>query len=160
MLPRTKSIFHLGEEGDKVHKEEVAIRGLKSLMKPSEALVGLKILIQHQTQGSNVVVKPSIRSRMVAVQAWQFPRRAVPQESGFLKACLMCKKELNSQKDIYMYRGDQGFCSEECRRRQISLDERQELEASKRELRHVSYHRHARSKARQVDRPAKMVIAA
>ncbi|CAA6659287.1 unnamed protein product [Spirodela intermedia] len=29
-----------------------------------------------------------------------------------------------------MYRGDQGFCSVDCRCRQISLDERRELEAA------------------------------
>ncbi|PIA43244.1 hypothetical protein AQUCO_02000581v1 [Aquilegia coerulea] len=32
--------------------------------------------------------------------------------------------------DVYMYRGDQGFCSVECRCRQIYMDEMKELEES------------------------------
>uniref|UniRef100_A0A0A0LIA5 FLZ-type domain-containing protein n=1 Tax=Cucumis sativus TaxID=3659 RepID=A0A0A0LIA5_CUCSA len=44
----------------------------------------------------------------------------------FLKACFLCKKPLSDNKDIFMYRGDTPFCSEECRQRQIDMDEAKE----------------------------------
>ncbi|CAA2985907.1 Hypothetical predicted protein [Olea europaea subsp. europaea] len=49
-----------------------------------------------------------------------FSRRNIPIN---LDECLLCKKKLLPGKDIYMYKGDMGFCSVECRCRQISMDE-------------------------------------
>lgn len=43
----------------------------------------------------------------------------------FLEACHLCNKPLGN-KDIYMYRGDTPFCSEECRLEQIEMDEAKE----------------------------------
>ncbi|WOL16448.1 hypothetical protein Cni_G25235 [Canna indica] len=43
--------------------------------------------------------------------------------SAFLEHCFLCRRKLQQGEDIYMYRGDRGFCSEECRRRQIYMDE-------------------------------------
>ncbi|GAA0186275.1 hypothetical protein LIER_33563 [Lithospermum erythrorhizon] len=43
--------------------------------------------------------------------------------SGFLYHCFLCKEKLLPGKDIYMYKGDRGFCSEECRWRQMHMDE-------------------------------------
>ncbi|KAE8691385.1 Oligouridylate binding protein 1B isoform 1 [Hibiscus syriacus] len=50
--------------------------------------------------------------------------------SDFLASCHFCRKKLHG-KDIYMYRGETGFCSEECRSRQIMMDERKEYGRSK-----------------------------
>ncbi|CAJ2645929.1 hypothetical protein L195_g015530 [Trifolium pratense] len=44
----------------------------------------------------------------------------------FLEACFLCKKPLGNNKDIFMYRGDTPFCSEECRQEQIEIDEAKE----------------------------------
>ncbi|XP_052210544.1 FCS-Like Zinc finger 2-like [Diospyros lotus] len=44
----------------------------------------------------------------------------------FLEACYLCSKPLPHNKDIFMYRGDTPFCSEECRREQIGIDEAKE----------------------------------
>ncbi|KAJ0970740.1 hypothetical protein J5N97_018699 [Dioscorea zingiberensis] len=41
----------------------------------------------------------------------------------FLDSCFLCHKTLNSNKDIFMYKGDTPFCSEACRQEQIELDE-------------------------------------
>uniref|UniRef100_A0ACD5UER5 Uncharacterized protein n=1 Tax=Avena sativa TaxID=4498 RepID=A0ACD5UER5_AVESA len=38
----------------------------------------------------------------------------------FLEECSLCAKSLSG--DIFMYRGDTPFCSEECRRQQIEVD--------------------------------------
>jgi hypothetical protein len=45
--------------------------------------------------------------------------------SNFLNSCNLCGKNLHG-KDIYMYRGEKGFCSTECRSSQIMMDERKE----------------------------------
>ncbi|XP_052210931.1 FCS-Like Zinc finger 2-like [Diospyros lotus] len=47
-------------------------------------------------------------------------------ESHFLDSCFLCKKPLSHNKDIFMYRGDTPFCSEECRQEQIEMDEAKE----------------------------------
>ncbi|GMI96182.1 hypothetical protein like AT5G47060 [Hibiscus trionum] len=44
----------------------------------------------------------------------------------FLDSCFLCKKPLGGNKDIFMYRGDTPFCSEECRQEQIDMDEAKE----------------------------------
>ncbi|XP_057420448.1 FCS-Like Zinc finger 14-like [Lotus japonicus] len=46
--------------------------------------------------------------------------------SNFLSSCNLCGKKLHG-KDIYMYRGEKGFCSQECRSSQIMMDERKEV---------------------------------
>ncbi|URE00542.1 PPR repeat, partial [Musa troglodytarum] len=131
MLPRTWSIFHVGEEGGEAPKtgEAVgaAIGRLESSKGTCQRLEGLRILIQNSGRRSNVVINSSLRSCM----PHHLTKASAPQ-IGFLKACFLCRKELSPHKDVYMYRGDQGFCSEECRQDQILLDERTEAEASAR----------------------------
>ncbi|XP_043716702.1 FCS-Like Zinc finger 3-like [Telopea speciosissima] len=48
------------------------------------------------------------------------------EEPHFLEACYLCKKPLRDNRDIFMYRGDTPFCSEECRQDQIEMDEAKE----------------------------------
>ncbi|WOH16062.1 hypothetical protein DCAR_0935611 [Daucus carota subsp. sativus] len=45
-----------------------------------------------------------------------------PSES-FLSFCYSCEKKLGQGKDIYMYRGEKAFCSNECRYKEIISDE-------------------------------------
>lgn len=49
-----------------------------------------------------------------------------PHSPHFLEACFLCKKPLGGNRDIFMYRGDTPFCSEECRQEQIEIDEAKE----------------------------------
>lgn len=48
-----------------------------------------------------------------------------PTES-FMDSCYSCKRPLGHGRDIFMYRGDAAFCTEECRLWQISCDERRQ----------------------------------
>ncbi|KAK4761612.1 hypothetical protein SAY87_029496 [Trapa incisa] len=48
----------------------------------------------------------------------------------FLESCFLCKKPLGNNQDIFMYRGDTAFCSEECRQEQIDMDEAKEKKIS------------------------------
>ncbi|XP_010935033.1 uncharacterized protein [Elaeis guineensis] len=41
----------------------------------------------------------------------------------FLDTCFLCKKPIAAGDDIFMYRGDAPFCSEECREEQMEMDE-------------------------------------
>ncbi|KAK8710677.1 hypothetical protein V6N13_145990 [Hibiscus sabdariffa] len=45
------------------------------------------------------------------------------RQPHFLQASFLCEKLLGGNKDIFMYRGDMPFCSEECRYKQIAIDE-------------------------------------
>lgn len=45
------------------------------------------------------------------------------EERHFLDSCSMCKRPLRTDQDIFMYRGNIPFCSEECRQDQIDTDE-------------------------------------
>ncbi|PRQ39252.1 putative Zf-FLZ domain-containing protein [Rosa chinensis] len=47
----------------------------------------------------------------------------LPPNPNFLEKCFLCKQKLLLGKDIYMYKGDRGFCSVECRYNQILMDE-------------------------------------
>ncbi|KAI9093892.1 hypothetical protein K1719_023411 [Acacia pycnantha] len=86
-------------------------------------VIGLRIVTQitnsKSTKSNNVVVKSSLRKS-----------KRDATTTCFLKTCSLCSKILSPDKDIYMYRGDQGFCSIECRNRQIVMDEMRELEES------------------------------
>ncbi|KAG1360911.1 hypothetical protein COCNU_09G003740 [Cocos nucifera] len=41
----------------------------------------------------------------------------------FLDTCFLCKKPIAAGDDIFMYRGDAPFCSEECREEQMEMDQ-------------------------------------
>ncbi|XP_030535894.1 FCS-Like Zinc finger 17-like [Rhodamnia argentea] len=109
----------------------------------SMAEVGLRIIltqiISKTNQSSNILVK----STLISTQTGKPPppppllpppstsnatRRRTGDSNRFLKSCHLCRKKLSPRKDIYMYRGDQGFCSVECRDRQIVIDEMREME--------------------------------
>ncbi|CAL2244846.1 unnamed protein product [Prunus armeniaca] len=92
--------------------------------KQSSVAVGLKILIQvSQGNKSNIIVKSSLRLS-----------QPNPEFSCFLKTCHLCNKGLSLEKEVYMYRGDLGFCSIQCRNRQIVIDEMRDLEASTKQM--------------------------
>ncbi|KAF0899778.1 hypothetical protein E2562_024096 [Oryza meyeriana var. granulata] len=168
MLPRSQSIFHLGEEGGVVcHRGGSLVAaamaggngsggGRRSVRE--RLVVGLQILVHSQHHhhrrhahghAASIVLKQMVRPRAATAAG----SHAV--SCSFLKACSLCRRELSPTKDVYMYRGDQGFCSEECRWQQIVVDERQEREATvsrpvRRGLaRHHSPHRAAPIQGRQ-----------
>ncbi|XP_074316186.1 FCS-Like Zinc finger 8-like [Silene latifolia] len=48
---------------------------------------------------------------------------SIPAPDNFLSFCHHCKKKLGEGRDIYMYRGEKAFCSEECRCQEMLFDE-------------------------------------
>ncbi|MQM14888.1 hypothetical protein Taro_047824 [Colocasia esculenta] len=59
-----------------------------------------------------------------------------------LDACFLCGRPLRASSEVFMYRGDTPFCTEECRQEQIELDEARERETRYRRRRH-RHHRAA-----------------
>ncbi|MED6179992.1 hypothetical protein PIB30_006109 [Stylosanthes scabra] len=59
-----------------------------------------------------------------------YDARFEDHQPHFLQACFLCKKPLSDNRDIFMYRGDTPFCSEECRQEQIEIDEEKEKKKS------------------------------
>ncbi|KAL5701320.1 hypothetical protein ACHQM5_026667 [Ranunculus cassubicifolius] len=83
-------------------------------------MVGLSILLESQKSSviinQPISIKPSLPSPPSSSSS---PFSAV----SFLDSCFLCRRRLLPGKDIYMYKGDRGFCSVECRCRQILMDE-------------------------------------
>ncbi|KAL6633757.1 hypothetical protein ACP70R_026428 [Stipagrostis hirtigluma subsp. patula] len=55
-----------------------------------------------------------------ATSVFCVPDTEAEEAHYFLDECTLCRKALSG--DIYMYRGDTPFCSDECRREQIEMD--------------------------------------
>ncbi|KAL8088962.1 FCS-Like Zinc finger 1-like [Apium graveolens] len=64
--------------------------------------------------------------------------RLEEHQPHFLDVCFLCKKQLGHNKDIFMYRGDTPFCSEECRQEEIEADEAKENKWNLKALRNIS----------------------
>ncbi|GAA0171186.1 hypothetical protein LIER_41101 [Lithospermum erythrorhizon] len=47
-------------------------------------------------------------------------------EPHFLDTCSLCQRAISNNSDIFMYRGNTPFCSQECRQEQIEMDEADE----------------------------------
>ncbi|MCO5571423.1 hypothetical protein L7F22_025163 [Adiantum nelumboides] len=72
----------------------------------------------HNMQAGPLLPASSTTSRMPSSS---FDKHSMSE--SFMNACYSCKKLLGHGRDIYMYRGDAAFCSEDCRLRQITYDE-------------------------------------
>ncbi|XP_059306605.1 FCS-Like Zinc finger 17-like [Lycium ferocissimum] len=100
--------------------------------------VGLKILIKQGKADPNSVlimyssrftrVKPIFHTNPTEISS------SAEHNSCFLKCCFLCNKTLRLDKEVYMLRGDLGFCSLECRNRQIYMDEIKEIETQTKKI--------------------------
>ncbi|XP_034695831.1 FCS-Like Zinc finger 17-like [Vitis riparia] len=131
------SPLNVEEEGHE-GKRRPNFPGHESFKRSSVDPVGLRILTQFSHGESNLVLKSACRLRVPTPP----PPSGASPESCFLKSCYLCNKELTPDKDIYM-RGDEGFCSVECRNRQIVMDETKEIETSTKKI--LASSRHCRS---------------
>ncbi|KAI5058338.1 hypothetical protein GOP47_0026508 [Adiantum capillus-veneris] len=64
-----------------------------------------------------------------AIHQSERPYEVIPRVT-FLDNCFFCKRRLKHERDIFIYRGDAAFCTEECRQRQILKDESHAMGAS------------------------------
>lgn len=123
-------------------KKAVSISRSDSYVPP---VVGLTILIPKPNSRSadesnnNIVFRPLIRQNKCCISSMAVTKvvgsSAAVEYSCFLKTCHLCNKKFRPDEDIYMYRGDQGFCSIRCRNHQIIMDANKEKDiCSKRRL--------------------------
>ncbi|XAR49835.1 hypothetical protein NMG60_11003990 [Bertholletia excelsa] len=134
MLSMPWSPFNMEEEGSE-RKNRFSTASANPHNTTSSVDVGLRILIQLSQGKSNFVVKPSLKLKKPIF--WTNRTVDLPSyydSSSFLKYCYLCNKYLSPDKDVFMYRGDQGFCSAECRSRQIYLNEMKEIEESRKRM--------------------------
>ncbi|KAG6415873.1 hypothetical protein SASPL_123292 [Salvia splendens] len=95
---------------------------------------GLRFFTKIEISNSNVVVNPIFLLK---------PQSKSPNPHNcYLKLCHLCVKPLNFDKEIFMYKGDLGFCSVECRDRQIYMDETQQMEANTKRILSTFRQRH------------------
>uniref|UniRef100_A0A7N0UTU7 FLZ-type domain-containing protein n=1 Tax=Kalanchoe fedtschenkoi TaxID=63787 RepID=A0A7N0UTU7_KALFE len=82
----------------------------------------------HRSHG--MIPIPTLRSFNSGVLSPRFGRmyeaRFDDRQPYFLQTCAYCKKAIGDHMDIFMYRGDTPFCSEECRQEQIDIDDAKE----------------------------------
>ncbi|KAK4269018.1 hypothetical protein QN277_022227 [Acacia crassicarpa] len=110
--------------------------------------VGLRLLPQI-TSCSNKSNRVLLKSAVIRTR--KQTSRPILEDFCYLKTCNLCNKKLSPDKDIYMYRGDQGFCSIGCRNRQIVMDDMKELERSRKKKTVSSNYRHCRNESRRLE---------
>ncbi|KAL6908093.1 hypothetical protein ACP4OV_002263 [Aristida adscensionis] len=71
---------------------------------------------------AQVVSKGAFLNAGASCSRHQPPPVAAPARCAFLQRCFRCHGELADGKDIYIYRGDMAFCSEDCRCRHILVE--------------------------------------
>uniref|UniRef100_A0A0A9D4I8 FLZ-type domain-containing protein n=1 Tax=Arundo donax TaxID=35708 RepID=A0A0A9D4I8_ARUDO len=84
--------------------------------------------MQETTTAAMAVPEMEEEERYVKVASRFF--RVKPRGGGgamarlhYLESCFLCKKSIACNCDIFMYKGDAAFCSEECRQDQMDMDE-------------------------------------
>ncbi|XP_054807763.1 FCS-Like Zinc finger 15-like [Prosopis cineraria] len=103
-------------------------------------MVGLSVVLEAQKFGvcsdkntPHVINKTSMMlnnkpSSSASPPTSNSHRHSGSQALSFLDQCFLCRKRLLLGKDIYMYKGDRGFCSVECRCKQIFMDEEESMQ--------------------------------
>ncbi|KAK1380282.1 FLZ-type domain-containing protein [Heracleum sosnowskyi] len=88
-------------------------------------MVGLSIVLETQSGTASSLSKrsPQVINKTTMTKPTQPSSTSSALGPSFLDKCFLCRKELLLTEDIYMYKGDKGFCSVECRCRQIHMDE-------------------------------------
>ncbi|KAI3455671.1 hypothetical protein Pfo_012334 [Paulownia fortunei] len=106
---------------------------------------GLRILEKLDSGNSNAVVTimPIFYLNQMMQSKAGFSNNDHQYSYSFLKSCHLCHKPLSLDKEVYMYRGDLGFCSVDCRNRQIYLDEMKKIAISTKRIL-ASFHQRRR----------------
>ncbi|KAK1374909.1 FLZ-type domain-containing protein [Heracleum sosnowskyi] len=98
----------------------------------------------NHNQHHHFISRPVYYSRTASLRKFSYLSNTSPRsrfeehQPHFLDSCFLCKKPLGDNKDIFMYRGDTPFCSEECRQEQIETDEAKEKNWNLKALRNKS----------------------
>ncbi|KZV48926.1 hypothetical protein F511_09714 [Dorcoceras hygrometricum] len=104
--------------------------------KKDSNLLGLSKSLEDENQGLRILTRIGDGNPKILLKpVFSLNHRAQENHSCFLlKSCHLCHKTLTLDKEVYMYRGDLGFCSVQCRERQMFLDEMKEIEISTKKI--------------------------
>ncbi|WOK96763.1 hypothetical protein Cni_G05470 [Canna indica] len=72
--------------------------------------------------GSSSSSSPSARKPSPTTSAHDEDLEDLGTSLEFLNACGVCRRPLRSGHDIYIYRGESAFCSNECREKHMKRD--------------------------------------
>ncbi|KAL5219391.1 hypothetical protein ABZP36_020075 [Zizania latifolia] len=140
MIPRVPSLFHIEEEG------AVGVTTTTMLASAGE-LVGLRLIIQpspRQRPPLAVLRRSAVRPLPPATSAAGCQQQDdIVGSLGFLKRCYCCHKKLDAAMDVFVFKGEQAFCSVECRCQQMAREERREIEMLVRRRRDAFHSRRA-----------------
>ncbi|KAG8097120.1 hypothetical protein GUJ93_ZPchr0013g37543 [Zizania palustris] len=173
MMARSPSLFHIEEEG------AVGVAATTTILPASSAgeeLVGLRLIIQpspRQRPPLAVLRRPAVRPLPTAATSAAGCQQqdgssaslgfVAGSSLGFLKCCYCCHKKLDAAMDVFVYKGEQAFCSAECRCQQMAREERRDIDMLVRRRREAFHRRHAAAPAKiggSSDRNARLQIAA
>ncbi|XP_044979641.1 FCS-Like Zinc finger 17-like [Hordeum vulgare subsp. vulgare] len=141
MISRSPSLFQIGE-GEAQDQDQA---GMPTMTTAGE-LVGLQLIIQpsprrQQRPPLAVLRRSSVRSPAANLQESSGGQPFVGLE--FLKCCLCCCKKIDVDMDVFVYKGQQAFCSAECRCQHMAREERREIEILVRKRRDAFHNRRA-----------------
>ncbi|XP_047950988.1 FCS-Like Zinc finger 3-like [Salvia hispanica] len=81
---------------------------------------------------SSIQLNQTTTAEMSTAVAYYYTGCEHDYEPHFLDSCSLCGRSLCQNNDIFMYRGNTPFCSQECRQEQIEMDEAMEKKRWKR----------------------------
>uniref|UniRef100_A0A7N0VLF5 FLZ-type domain-containing protein n=1 Tax=Kalanchoe fedtschenkoi TaxID=63787 RepID=A0A7N0VLF5_KALFE len=122
-IPRRRSCFIDEDDDDDYLPGTCANRDRHTRLNRSSVYHYNRTMSLRSVSSSGYASSPRSTTRLYAAR---FDYR----QPHFLESCHLCGKSLAGDQDIFMYRGDTPFCSEECRQEQIDMDEAKEKHRS------------------------------
>ncbi|KAK9690301.1 hypothetical protein RND81_09G118800 [Saponaria officinalis] len=122
----SKPYFEDGLEGKSMYFRQLGIEGSSDhmVMSHNKSFFRLPDNHQHDRYVDDVGRFQEEKSNgTMFFSPMTSPKDNIFPISEFMKYCHSCKMKLDHGKDIYMYRGEKAFCSEECREREIYFDQ-------------------------------------
>ncbi|XP_057519669.1 FCS-Like Zinc finger 10-like [Amaranthus tricolor] len=129
--------------GGSIFESEIRWSVLDSSRKNSQLNQSIQIMDPEMNQPqivrkrSSVDHRPSIFSignsdHVFVDRKWD----ELAQFGCFLEKCFLCKKKISEDDEVFMYSNLRAFCSYECRKKQINMDDDLKKLAAKRKLKY------------------------
>ncbi|CAO2826450.1 unnamed protein product [Amaranthus hypochondriacus] len=135
--PRTNNLWPFGNKDSQVHPQKSPFsNGNENLsLSDMESSEDYTCVISHgpNPKTTHIFGNCIVQSCCGVVGSSSFSARkngyfskfgnSISSQENFLSFCHHCKRKLGEGKDIYMYRGEKAFCSQECRCQEMLFDE-------------------------------------
>ncbi|KAF8729217.1 hypothetical protein HU200_017801 [Digitaria exilis] len=145
----TSSYFHAFGNPDFAAVFSGGGGGSAQLQRPRRSTDGASRASRAAEEGGS----PASASSRRAPSMFCVPDTEAEEPNCFLDECTLCQKALCG--DIFMYRGDTPFCSDECRREQIETDRVRHRRKKQHSL--MAQQQAAAAMAQRTERPQRML---